>query len=38
MPKKIKVKKILRKGVRDKNVKSADVIRLIKRAGRRKGK
>jgi hypothetical protein len=37
MPKKLKIKKIS-KGVRDRNVKSKDVIKLIKKAGRRKGK
>ncbi len=37
MPKKPRVRKIS-KGVRDRNVKSADVIKLIKRAGKRKGK
>ncbi len=40
MPKKIRVRKIS-KGVRDRNVKSADVfnvLKKIKRAGKRKGK
>jgi len=37
MPKKPKVRKISR-GVRDRNVKSANVFKLIKKAGKRKGK